>query len=70
MEGSSDKLEIGGNAWETINGKKILVHEFDARASIDGFRSSEIESVPEKDATAKKVLQIKVNIAIPMVASC
>ena len=61
LEGSSDALEIRGNDWETIDGKKILVHEFNARATIEDFSSKDIERVTEEAATAMKVKQIKVS---------
>ena len=60
MKASDEDLEIAGNNWESISGKKILVHEFDGPASIDGFRSQEIESVSEELASAKKIEQLKV----------
>ena len=64
MKASDEDLEIAGNMWESISGKKILVHEFDGPASIDGFRSQEIESVSEELASAKKIERLKVKYYI------
>ena len=61
---SLENLEIGGNAWEAISGKKIMVHEFEGPTTIDGFKSQEIESVPPDQAISKKIDVLKVSFFI------
>ena len=55
-----EQLEIGGNAWESISGKKVIVHEFEGPTRIQGFSSKDIERVTTEETIERKIEALKV----------